>query len=172
MWLWKFVDRFFMDIWLVLLIYRGIWLLGRIVTLWASVGRLDFKEYACNARDPGSIPDLGRSPGEGNGDPLQYSCLENSMDRGAWWATVHGVTKRQDSATITHTHTVTVYFAFWGNTNLLSKWSALFFVPTNYVWRYNSSTSFATLIVVSLFIMAICNRCKMISSLLFLGGII
>ena len=42
----------------------------------------------------GSIPGLGRSPGEGNGNPLQYSCLENSMDRGTWWATVHGVHKR------------------------------------------------------------------------------
>ena len=45
--------------------------------------------------DLGSIPGLGRSPKEGNGYPLQYSCLENSMDRGAWWATVHGVTKNQ-----------------------------------------------------------------------------
>ena len=43
----------------------------------------------------GSIPGLGRSPGEGNGNPFQYSCLENPMDRGAWWATVHGVTKNQ-----------------------------------------------------------------------------
>ena len=54
---------------------------------------LDSKESACNAEDPGSIPGLGRFPGEGNGYPLQYSCLEDSMDRGAWWATVHGVTK-------------------------------------------------------------------------------
>ena len=46
-----------------------------------------------NARDTGSIPRLGRSPGEGHGNLLQYSCLENPMDRGAWWATVHGVTK-------------------------------------------------------------------------------
>ena len=45
------------------------------------------------AGDLGSTPGLGRSPGEGNGYPLQYSCLENSMDRGAWWATVHGVAK-------------------------------------------------------------------------------
>ena len=51
------------------------------------------KESACNAGDPGSISELGRCPGEGNGYPLQYSCLENSMDRGAWWARVHGVTK-------------------------------------------------------------------------------
>ena len=45
--------------------------------------------------DPGSIPGSGRSPGEGNGNPLQYSCLENPMDGGAWWAIVHGVTKSQ-----------------------------------------------------------------------------
>ena len=51
------------------------------------------KEFACNAGDLGLIPRLGRSAGEGNGNPLQYSCLENSMDRGAWWGTVHGVTK-------------------------------------------------------------------------------
>ena len=45
--------------------------------------------------DPGLIPGMGRSPGEGNGNPVQYSCLENSMEGGAWWATVHGVTKGQ-----------------------------------------------------------------------------
>ena len=49
------------------------------------------KESACNARDLGSIPGLGRSPGGGHGNPLQYSCLENPMDRGAWQTTVHGV---------------------------------------------------------------------------------
>ena len=49
---------------------------------------------AGDVRDAGSIPGSERSPGEGNGNPLQYSCLENAMDRGAWWATVHGVTKR------------------------------------------------------------------------------
>ena len=50
-------------------------------------------ESDCNAGDPGSIPGSGRSPREGNGNPLQDSCLENSMDRGAWWATVHGVAR-------------------------------------------------------------------------------
>ena len=50
---------------------------------------------ARDIRDEGSIPGLGRSPGEGNGNPLQYSCLENPMDREAWWATVHGVAKSQ-----------------------------------------------------------------------------
>ena len=51
------------------------------------------KESACNAGDPGLISESGRSPGEGNGYPLQYSCLENPMDRGAWWARIHGVTE-------------------------------------------------------------------------------
>ena len=56
-------------------------------------GGSDSKESAYNAGDPGSIPGPGRSPGEGNGKPLQYSFLENPMDRGAWQATAHGVTK-------------------------------------------------------------------------------
>ena len=53
----------------------------------------DSKESACNMGNLGLIPGSRRSPGEGNGNPFQYSCLENSMDRGAWQATVHGVTK-------------------------------------------------------------------------------
>ena len=53
----------------------------------------DGKASACNAGDPSLIPGLGRFPGEGNGNSLQYSCLENSMDSGAWGATVHGVAK-------------------------------------------------------------------------------
>ena len=57
----------------------------------SSVG----KESACSSGDPGSIPGLGRTPGEGNANALQYSCLENLMDRGAWWAAVHGVAKSQ-----------------------------------------------------------------------------
>ena len=57
--------------------------------------KYDRNESACNAGNPGSIPGSGRSPGEGNGNPLQYSCLENLMDRGAWEATVCGVTKIQ-----------------------------------------------------------------------------
>ena len=58
--------------------------------------------------DVGLIPGSGRSLGEGNGNPLQYSCLENSMDRGSWWATVHGVLKNQTQlSNYTHTHTHT-----------------------------------------------------------------
>ena len=56
-------------------------------------GGSEGKESAYSAWDLGLIPGLGRSPEEGNGNPLQYSCLENPMDRGAWWATVHRVTK-------------------------------------------------------------------------------
>ena len=59
------------------------------------LGGSDGKESACKVGDPGSIPGSGRSPGEGNGSPLQYSCLEDPMDRGTWWATVHGVSKNQ-----------------------------------------------------------------------------
>ena len=61
-------------------------------------GDSDGKESACSAGDPGLVPGLGRSLGEGNGNPLQYSCLENPMDRGAWRATVHGVRKELDTA--------------------------------------------------------------------------
>ena len=65
---------------------------------WASQTALLVKNLPANAGDirgSGSIPGSGRSPGEEHGNPLQYSCLENPMDRGAWWATVHGVTKSQ-----------------------------------------------------------------------------
>ena len=79
---------------------------GRFFTLWATresliimvagfPGGSEGKEPACNARDLGSIPGLGRSPEEGNSYPLQYSCLENSKNRGAWWATIQRVAKSQ-----------------------------------------------------------------------------
>ena len=63
---------------------------------WSNLGfpaGSDSKESACNAGDPGLIPGSGRSLGEGNGNPVQYSCLENPMDGGAWQAIVHGVAK-------------------------------------------------------------------------------
>ena len=72
-------------------------------------GASDGWDSAYNVGDLGLVPGLGRSPGEGHGNPLQYSCLENSMDRWAWQATVHGVTKSwiwlSNSHTHTHTHT-------------------------------------------------------------------
>ena len=65
---------------------------------------LDGKESACNARDLGPVPGSGRSPGGGNGYPLQYSCLGNSMDNGAWLATVHGVAKNWTQLNNKHFH--------------------------------------------------------------------
>ena len=67
-------------------------------------GGSDGKASACNAGDLGSIPGLGMSPGEGNGNPLQYSCLENSKDRGDWQAIVHAVTKSQTWLNDLHFH--------------------------------------------------------------------
>ena len=68
-------------------------------------GGSDGKESACNVGDLGLIPGSGRSPGEGYGKPLHYSCLENSMDRGTWWATVHQVAKSQTGLS-THTYSI------------------------------------------------------------------
>ena len=66
----------------------------------------DDKESASNGGDLGSIPGLERSPEGGNGSPLQYSCLENFMDRGAWWATFHRVTKSQTQLNPPNMHTI------------------------------------------------------------------
>ena len=69
------------------------WVVGFInlsSSLWGSPGVSDGEESACNVGDLDSIPGLERSPGGGNGHPLQYSCLENAMDRGVWWAAVWG----------------------------------------------------------------------------------
>ena len=84
---------------------------------------LSGKESACKAGDLGSTPGSGRSPGVGNGNWLQHSCLENSMDRGAWWATVQRVTK-SDTTVHTHTHVHTylyihIYIGFEFITNFL-----------------------------------------------------
>ena len=72
------------------------WLDG-IINLMSFPGGSDGKESACNVGNLSSILGWGRSLGEGNGSPFQYICLENSMGRGAWWATVHGVSKTQTS---------------------------------------------------------------------------
>ena len=68
------------------------------------LGGSDGRELACNEGDVDATPGLGRSPGEGNGNLLRYSCRENSVDRGAWWATVHGVTQRQAWLSSQHFH--------------------------------------------------------------------
>ena len=69
------------------------WISSSLLAKMVFPGGSKSKESACSAGDPCSIPGLGRSPGEGNGYLLQYSCLGNPMGRGAWWATVHGVAK-------------------------------------------------------------------------------
>ena len=75
------------------------------------LGGSDAKESACNAGDTGdaiSIPGSGRSPGEGNGYALLFSCLENPMDRGAWWVTVHTVAKSQTQLKQLNTHALQI----------------------------------------------------------------
>ena len=80
---------------------RGRWVFGylfkymQFISVQGLPGGSEGKESACSAGDTGSILGSGRSPGEGHGNPLQYSCLENSMNRGAWRATVHGVASQQ-----------------------------------------------------------------------------
>ena len=74
---------------------KVIFLMVCLTSLKGFPGGSEVKVSACNAGDLGLIPGLGRSHGEGNGNPLQYSCLENPMDGEAWWATVHGVAKSQ-----------------------------------------------------------------------------
>ena len=73
---------------------KGAYIWERCIFIWLGFpGGSEVKASACNVGDLGSIPGSGRSPGEGNGNPLQYSCLENPIDGEAWWATVHGVAK-------------------------------------------------------------------------------
>ena len=79
-------------------------------------GGSEVKASACDVGDLCSIPGSGRSLGEGNGNPLQYSCLENPMDGGAWWATVHGVAKSQ-----TRLSEFTFTFTFLGQEDPLEK---------------------------------------------------
>ena len=94
------------------------------------------KASACSAGDLGLIPGSGRSPGEGNGNPLQYSCLENPMDRGAWWATVHGVAKSRTrlsdfTCSLVHTieHTPSSVSFLW-HSRPVNKLSGQFLYPT------------------------------------------
>ena len=80
-------------------------LLRRVLINLGLLGSLDGKESTCNEGDPSLIPGLRRSPREGNGNPLQYSCLENPSDRGACYSTVHGVAKSDTTERLnTHTH--------------------------------------------------------------------
>ena len=106
----------------------------------SSVG----KESACNAGDLISIPGSWRSPGEGNGNPFQYSCLENLMDRGAWWAPVHGVTRvGHDLATkpppqpnTSHLYSPSLYFLLQTSSLLRTCWSPADLPPEDMCWSF------------------------------------
>ena len=101
-------NRFIVMLMVKLRPYSLIWMTRLLSCYWDvlynSPGGSDGNASACSAGDLGSIPGSGRSAGEGNGNPLQYSCLENSMDGGAWWATVHGVAKSQTRLSDWQTH--------------------------------------------------------------------
>ena len=102
-----------------------------------------YKESACNAGDLGSIPGMGRYPGEGNGYPLQYSCLENPMDRGAWWATDHGVAKSQTRLsvfTFTFFHSCSTRSVRWSQNGL-----SIFCVSNTFHKAVNISFNLAAL---------------------------
>ena len=87
------------------------------------------KESSCSAGDLGLIPGPGRSPGEGNGNPLLYSRLENPMDKGAWQTIVHGVAKRRTRLSNSHTHTLTLWSSFSGLSKVLSPGLQSSFCP-------------------------------------------
>ena len=87
---------------------------------WGFPGGSDGKESACKAEDLGSIPGWGRSPGGGNGNPLQYSCLENPMDRGTWWTMVHGVTESQTRLSVPTGRCLSSTLHIWPHVILIS----------------------------------------------------
>ena len=89
---------------------------------YVSFGHSDGKESACNAGHPGSIPGSGRFPGERNGKPPQYSCLENSVDRGAWSGIAYGVAKSQTQLTSTHISFQISVFVFFDKYPNLKSW--------------------------------------------------
>ena len=100
------------------LLYTVIFIINQVpLHMWVCfqgfLGGLEGKASAYNAGDPGSIPESGRSPGEGNGTPLQNSCLENPMDGGAWKAAVHGVAKSQTRLSDFTSLHFYVLFCYW-----------------------------------------------------------
>ena len=114
----------------VLCLYRS-FLRDCILVFKGFPGGAEVKASACNVGDLGSIPGLGRSPGEGNGNPLQYSCLENPMDGGAWWATFHGSQRvGHDSVTSLYSNSM---FNIWSTSKLFCKVGIPIWLPTSSV---------------------------------------
>ena len=91
----------------------------------------DYKESTCNAGDPNSIPGLGRSPGEGNGKPLHYSCLKNPMARGAWWAAVHGLIESDMTEQLSLDDVSVLLFQFIPYSPSLTLSASLFFMSAS-----------------------------------------
>ena len=105
-------------------------------------GGSDGKESACNTGDTGSIPGLGRSPRKGNGYPLQYSCLENSVDREAWWATIYRVAKSQTQRKWLSMHTQNMLDSFWFYRKTETRtqgldWNLLEKIQRRIIWVFN-----------------------------------
>ena len=126
-------------------------------------GGSEVKASACNVEDLGSIPGLGRSPGEGNGNPLQYSCLVNPMDGGAWWATVHGVAKsrtRLSDFTFTFIDS-DVLFCF-----LHSLFSS-YFSRGNFYWPLSNSFLFGNFLYSDVPIKSVLHFCHFFSPSIF-----
>ena len=114
-------------------------------------GGSDGQESTCNVGNLGSIPRLGRSPGEGNGSPPQYSCLENPMDRGAWWVTVHEVTKSWTQLSDFHflTHPQREAVAHLGSVSLnclkrakavVERWCHSWNSCLSWIWKLNKNS--------------------------------
>ena len=100
-------------------------------------GGADGKEPACNAGDPDLIPESGRSLAEGNGYPLQYSCWNNSMDRWAWWATIHGITESDRTEQLTPS-----LFTLMSVNQRLCLESATLKMLSNFQWRKEAKNLF------------------------------
>ena len=135
----------------ILLVLNNCFVLSLLHT-WPPPYGSDGKDTACNLGDPDLIPGWGRSPGEGNGNPLQYSCLENSMDRGAWWATDHGIAKIWTWLSYFHFHRSNLVFPYDIQQHILPHFIdvSLFFCPwfifsIFWGWGYKSDLRFGFL---------------------------
>ena len=130
----------------------GVGLQSHMVALGFPCGSAG-KESTCNAGDLGSIPGLGRSPGEGKGNPLQYSCLKVSMDRRAWQAIVHGVAKSRDWATNT---VVGLFLIFKGTSILFSIVAVPIYIPTNSAGGFPSLHTLSSICLWGFFVFCFC----------------